>query len=200
MAPRKAAPTKRAPAKKPTKAVNRAPARRRVVTTKDPAVAYAEQLWTRAHDDLFNFQKTIVEIIKARAWEPLGYESFSKAWIDRLSDITIAVEIVPHVVYQMLDEGQSHDDITDAIKGAGRGQVENLARQKDNGVPVDQAVNRRPSKPKALHATIFIPVTWEVHAEYKRLAAQNGVTIAQVAGPAVSAAFAALKTMTDVDR
>ena len=63
-----------------------------MITTKDPAVAVAENLWEALRSGFLGTEKTIVEIIKARAWEPLGYETFTDAWVKEVADISIANE------------------------------------------------------------------------------------------------------------
>jgi hypothetical protein len=65
----------------------------KVTTVNDPTVASTETLWERLHSGLLDAQNCIVEIIDTRAWETLGYESFSKARLDRMSDISIATEL-----------------------------------------------------------------------------------------------------------
>src|SRR5262245_21847115 len=97
-----------------------------VTTVTDPSVAAAEKRCARAHSNLLNFQKTIIEIIEAKDWETLGYESFDKYWVDRFSDITLAIEIWPHVVYELLREGGTVESVAEAVKGVGPEQAANL--------------------------------------------------------------------------
>ena len=167
--------------------------KRPIKDTKDPAVAWAEKLWERLHSSLLDSQKTIVEIIAARAWEPLGYESFSKAWVDKMSGIAIASELLPHVVYELLDEGLPAAEVASAVKGVGPGFVERLKEQKDSGVPVEKAAmtvvrrHRRklPGQPSHLH----IEVDSATLKRWQRIARQYGVTVQEVALPAIAAAF-----------
>jgi hypothetical protein len=99
--------------------------------------------------ELFSMRKSIIEIIEQRAWEPT-YESFAKAWADKMFDAPLPVELHPYVVCQMLDEGLTPDKIAHAAKGVKPGMAENLKRQRDNGVPARLAIStRRPNqKPK----------------------------------------------------
>lgn len=109
--------------------------------TKQRRKQSAEELWERLAKDLFSVQTTLVEIIEAKAWEPLGYATFADAWRDRMSDISIAAEMRPHVVYQMLAEGVGVDTIADAVKGVGPDQAAAFKRQREHGVPADQATH-----------------------------------------------------------
>jgi hypothetical protein len=129
--------------------------RRPTTEGKDPAVAWAEKLWKKLHTNLLGTQTTIIEIIKAKAWEPLGYESFAKAWIDQMSNISIRVELVPHVIYALLDESIPEDEIAEIVKGVGPEAVEAFARERDNGVPADQARGRK-QNPSATSWTLFL--------------------------------------------
>jgi hypothetical protein len=97
--------------------------------------------------ELFGMRKTIIAIIEKRAWDP-NYESFAKAWADKMFDTTVPVELQPFVVYQMLDEGLTPDEIAKAAKGVGSVVAENLKRQKANGVPPRLASSTRRPKQK----------------------------------------------------
>lgn len=171
---------------------------RRVRTTEDPSIAWAEKLWKRLEAGLLDTQNTIIAIIDSRAWEPLGYESFSKAWIDRImSKVTISAELRPHVVYQMFSEGLTADQVADAVKGVTPETAEVLERQKKNGVPADQATTvvrrhnrRKPSKWSYLH----IQVDNTTLKEWKQLAEEHGVAMNDIALEAVTAAFKKLAT------
>ncbi|MGK2880280.1 MAG: hypothetical protein ACSLE6_05615 [Mycobacterium sp.] len=72
--------------------------------TVDSSVACAEQLWDRLRSGDLDFQLSRSAIIEARAWEPLGYESFSKAWVDKMAGVTIAAALRLYAVYELLAE------------------------------------------------------------------------------------------------
>lgn len=122
---------------------------KRVRTVKDPAVAAAEKLWDKLRTDLLGVNKTIIEIIEQKAWEPLGYESFEKAWVDKLSGIDFSAAVLPHIVYAMYDEGMTPDEVADIVPSVGPTRAENLARQKKNNVPARDA--RPDSRPRPQH-------------------------------------------------
>lgn len=73
-------------------------------------------------------------IIDERAWEPLGYASFSAAWKAQMADVTLAPESYAHVVDQMLAEGAGVDDIAAWVKGADRDRVGSLLRERTGGL------------------------------------------------------------------
>ena len=79
----------------------------------------AEALWDDLRSALELSEEKIAEIVKARAWEPLGYESFADCWADRLSGLKLAGEIRAVVVYQMFDEGASVSEVVTAVSGVG---------------------------------------------------------------------------------
>ena len=157
-------------------------------------IARAEKLWERLHSSLFDFQATLIEIIDTKAWEPLGYESFSKAWIEKMADITIGAELLGHVVYELLDEELAVEEVVDVLKGVGPERVERFAEEKAAGVPAAEATgttvvrrHRRslPGKPSHLH----IEVDSATLKRWQRIAKKRGVTVQAVALPAVAAAF-----------
>ena len=110
-----------------------------MIATKNPAVAVAENLWEALRSGFLGTEKTIVEIIKARAWEPLGYETFTDAWVKEVADISIANELLPHVVYQMFAEGLTVDEVAETVKGIGADRAESLDRQRRHGIPAHAA-------------------------------------------------------------
>ena len=79
----------------------------------------AEALWDDLRSALELSEEKIAEIVKTRAWEPLGYESFAECWADKLSDLKLYGEIRAVVVYQMFDEGASVPEVSAAVPGVG---------------------------------------------------------------------------------
>jgi hypothetical protein len=166
---------------------------KQVKDVQDPSVAWAEKLWERLESGLLDVQNTIIAIIDAKAWEPLGYESFSKAWVDKImSKITIASELRPHVVYQMFDEGLTADQIADAVKGITPETARNLKRQKGHGVPPDQAtttVRQHRRKLPGQWSYLHLKVENETLVEWKRRAEASGRTVNEIALAAVTLVF-----------
>lgn len=66
----------------------------------------AEALWVSLRSALVNAEAAIVEIIKTRAWEPLGYDTFAQAWNDRMRGVKLAAACNTHIVYALLDEAR----------------------------------------------------------------------------------------------
>lgn len=79
----------------------------------------AEALWSDLRSALELSEEKIGEIVKTRAWEPLGYESFAECWADRLSGLKLYGEIRAVVVFQMFDEGASDSEVRGAVEGVG---------------------------------------------------------------------------------
>lgn len=151
-------------------------ARKKIVTVKDPALAAAERLWDRAHSAMLGWQQAIIDIITARAWEPIGYESFSKAWVERMADIELSAAVLPHVVYQFLSEGATVPEIADHVAGVGERTAERLKNQRDAGVPVEVASTRRkPAKAEvSAYTTLFVRLQRETLHTYRDLARKVG--------------------------
>lgn len=167
----------------------------RIRTVQDPAVAVAEGLWAQLRSNFLDTENTIKAIIQTRAWEPLGYESFAKAWIDKMSDLTLPTEIIPHVVFEMFSEGLTADEIANAVKGIGRQTAEYLERQRDNGVPAEAAetVVRRHHRRKPARHWIEFEIQGDELRLWKRLASQQNMTVRQIALRATRDAFKALE-------
>lgn len=160
------------------------------MTTSKISKVQAQILWTDLRNCLVNAGTTIEKIVQARAWEPMGYPSFSEAWAAQMSNILLAKEIRAHVVYQMLADGLDTEDITDLVKGIGPDAAQQLARQRENGVPADYAVvnkhlRRKPTAPDTIH----IKVGSTMLSEYRRVAAQKGFSVEDVARQAIAERF-----------
>lgn len=153
----------------------------------------AEQLWGDLRSFLVNAASVIDRIIAEKAWKPLGYATFSAAWSEQMANLTLAKEIRPQVVYQMLSEGLTVDEISDLVKGVGPERAASLARQRSNGVPADHAVvhehlRRKPRTPDTIH----VKVGSTMLIEYRRIAADSGTTVEGVAKAAIADAFSQL--------
>lgn len=160
---------------------------------KHAQVMWAEDLWEKLHKGFLDMEQTLTTIIASEAWKPLGYSTFAEAWAAKMSDITLASEIRPHVVYAMLDEGATIEEIADTVKGVSVETVERLEEQKDNGVPADMAttttVRRHKRKLPGARKFIHIQIDADTHREWQRKAKLHDTTINAVALTAVTAAF-----------
>lgn len=150
----------------------------------------AKQLWAKLNQHLVSAEKAIQEIIEAKAWEPLGYGTFAEAWAAEMSNSSLASEIRPHVVYQMLDEGWTAEDIANAVKGVSPNGAALLDRQRRNGVPPNHAVvrehYRRPASPPS-HIRIDVGAT--MLGEYHRIALEVGESVEAIALEAIRERF-----------
>lgn len=105
----------------------------------------AEKLWNDLRSSFFTQQETFKTIIQERSWEALGFDSFAAAYSHYLSDIALAKELIPHVVYALLDEGESHEEIIRNVKGLSDSGLAAIVRQKQDNLPPG-AVRRKPRK------------------------------------------------------
>ncbi|MDG3013585.1 hypothetical protein [Speluncibacter jeojiensis] len=156
----------------------------------------ATTLWNTLRDSLVNAEKTIIEIIEKKAWEPLGYDTFAEAWTDRLDGIRLTTnELRAHVVYQLLSEGADDEQVNNTLgpgSGVGIGTIKNLRRQRANGVPagrashlVRQHARRAPSGPRFVRCEFSA----EEYAHFREVADAMGRSISEIAADAVRTAF-----------
>ena len=145
----------------------------------DPDVIAAEKRCTDGRAGYEEYQRAIKEGIANQDWKTLGYNTFLDYWTDRWGDIAPTPDILPHVVYEMLNEGNTNDAIADVVTGVGPEGVANLRRQKNSGVPAEKAdANRKPSRPKTGpdRGTVFVHAGPELGAHWDAIAAQRGVS------------------------
>lgn len=156
----------------------------------------ATALWGKLRQHFINAGRVIEEIIERRAWEPMGYESFTEAWHAQMGDVTMAVEVRPHVVYQMLTEGYDYDAIAEKVKGVGRDRAESLDRQRHNGVPAKDAsmhvVKRHQRRNPSVAGTIHVQVGPIALKRYQKIAEKHGTTVEAIATQAIAERFEVL--------
>lgn len=153
----------------------------------------AMELWDRLRTLFLATQDTLEKIIYEKAWEPLGYASFAEAWQDKMGDITLASELRPHVVYQLLADGLNVNAIAAAVKGVGPAAVAGLQRQRSNGVPAKHAsltvVSRHLRNKPAPRSTLHLEVGESAYVEYQRIAKKVKMTVEEIALDAIKARF-----------
>ena len=158
----------------------------------------AVALWGKLRQHFINAAAVIEEIIERRAWEPMGYASFAEAYHAQLADVTLAVEVRPHVVYQMLTEGYDYDAVAAAVKGIGRDRAESLDRQRRNGVPAADAsmttVRRHLRKKPTAASTIHVEVGTIAMRRYQKIAEKHGTTVEAIAAEAIAERFEVLQS------
>ncbi|HCG55364.1 MULTISPECIES: hypothetical protein [Brevibacterium] len=155
-------------------------------------------LWDELRDGFLNIEKTIIKIIEAKAWEPLGYATFAEAWADRMDGVRLAGEVRAHVVYAMLAEGEAVEAIS-ARTGIGTGSVKDLRRQRSNGVPPEAATlvrqhTRGHQRPPYRLIVEFSPDEREQFAEACK---RFDLDMTTEATEAIRAHFARLAQLTD---
>ncbi len=163
---------------------------------KTAEIMWAENLWSRLQKTFLDMEETLQTIIATQAWKPLGYDTFTQAWAEKMSGITLAGELRPHVVYAMFDEGATVEEIADTVKGVSIETVERLDEQKANGVPADMAttttVRRHKRKLPGARKFIHIEIDADTHREWRHKAKAHNTTTNAIALAAVTAAFEAL--------
>lgn len=105
----------------------------------------AESLWSALVDAFNDVEGALSRIIKAQAWVPLGYDSFSQAWADKMKGVHLAAELRAPVVYAMFAEGLDVEEVRKSLgvgSGLAKGSITVLKTQRDLGVPAGQATTR----------------------------------------------------------
>lgn len=99
----------------------------------------AEALWSELRSALELSEEKIRQIVKTKAWEPLGYDTFAECWADKLSDLKLYGEIRAVIVYQMFDEGASESDVRNSVAGVGAKASKRLKTAHDKGMSIQAA-------------------------------------------------------------
>lgn len=155
--------------------------------------AKAEALWDKLATQFLEFEQTLKEIITQHAWEGAGYSTFAEAWNAKMRHVTLFAEFRPHVVYQLLGDGQSPDEVAASVKGIGPRGAEILDRKRKAGIPADVATVREHLRKKPEPAdTLHIKVGHAMLAEYRRIANVLGQSAEDIAQEAIAARFAEL--------
>lgn len=158
----------------------------------------AVELTRLIRDSFVGIEKYLVEFIKGQGWVSMGFVGFNQWWDANLSDITVAQEIRPQVIYQLIDEGLTADQVAAAVKGASTEMVENLKRQKDNGVPPELASTRVRHKPNRddPYTTMFLRVQRADLDDWRRTAAMHDLSTEQIVIAAAKKVFGDLREAT----
>lgn len=156
----------------------------------------ASALWADLRGSFINAEKRIVEIIELKAWEPLGFESFTEAWASKMSGIRLASEeLRAHVVYAMFADDLSDDEIIDQVgprSGVSDRQVKLLRRQHGDGVPATLArtrvrshLRKRPSTARTIH----VQFDSDEYLQFREIAVTANLTVEGIAAEAIRNAF-----------
>lgn len=159
----------------------------------------AETLWSDLRGNLLAAQDNISKIIATKAWEPLGYDTFTEAWTDRLGDLKLHGELRAVVVYAMFDEGATTADVTVSMAGVGPSTAKALKQAHGKGLDakdahtISNASQRRdrrttgPNKPR----TVFVSLTPADYARLEQAAANTRQTVSDTARTLIVAGLGA---------
>lgn len=126
----------------------------------------ARRLFDKLRDSLLNAEATVIEIIREKAWEPLGYDTFEAAWNAELKGIRLATDALKaHVLWAMFDDGMSDEGIAEATGGAIRPSAAKSARTLHRqGVPAETVRYSQVTKPQ--HPQIHAQVAAYLHLRF----------------------------------
>ena len=157
----------------------------------------AEALWDELRDLFVNMERTIVRIIEAEAWLPIGYPTFAAAWADRMADVRLpSQECKGAVVYECIKAGLSDDEIDATFRNVGGDTLRNVRANLADGITnvrelAKKPIHRRatdcdlPSKPYR----ILITVTPEERERWSDLADRCGAGLQREAEKALRSWF-----------
>lgn len=101
----------------------------------------AQALLDNIRNGLINVEKNLVELVKVRGWEALGYDTFSEMWKTELDGVPLARAMSQaHVCWALFAEKMSDEDIQELLGGKiGDKKLKYLREQHDVGVPAELA-------------------------------------------------------------
>jgi hypothetical protein len=154
----------------------------------------ARALTKQIHDGLVSAEVAMDKIIAGEGWLVMGFDTFTAWFDDNFSDITLAVELRTKVIYRMLDEGKTEEEIGASIKGVSPNTAEKVAQQKRNGVPSNKATvrNKRKSRGPATHRIIQFKVPVEDFTSYQEIAVFLNRTVDDIAAEGTANYFTTL--------
>lgn len=172
----------------------------------DSATCTAEALWSELRNALSRFDQVLAEIIRTRAWEPLGYDTFAQAWADRMRGIRLGTAaMAAHVVYALIEDGLDREEALLTLgpaSGVNVRRFDALARQKAAGVPAGLATTvvrehyrDAPREPHVVH----VPLTPDEYRHFRAVADRRGMDFQQEATKALRAHFRRLERRSDRD-
>lgn len=159
----------------------------------------AETLWSDLRGNLLAAQDNISKIIATKAWEPLGYDTFTEAWTDRLGDLKLYGELRAVVVYAMFDEGATTADVTVSMSGVGPATAKALKQAHGKGLdPKNVSASSKaadyrdqtaynPDKPR----TVFVRMNADDYARLEKQAYATGQTVSDTARTLIVAGLGA---------
>lgn len=157
-------------------------------------------LWEELRSAMTNLDRLVRRVVETKAWEPLGYSTFSEAWSARMQGTRLGTSsMAAHVVYALIDEGMDRDTALLTLgpsSGIGPRKFDALARQRDNGVPphlattvVREHFREKPTAPHVIH----VELSHDEWLDFRALADANGCDMADEAAKAVRSHFRAME-------
>lgn len=142
----------------------------------------ARELINEARKALKITSDSIQRIISNEAWKPLGYSSFQMMWEKEFGDIVLASEVRSAVVYAMLEQGESVDNIAHSVNGVGPDTANELKRKRDNGIPHNVASAKKRKTTKRDTKTVFVDLAINRHTKYEQFCRNElGLTLTEFA-------------------
>lgn len=99
----------------------------------------ARTLFDDLRHNILATEQTIHNIIKTKAWEPLGYASLTEAWAAEMKGVRLASTIEANLLYAMFEQGTSINDAAFAVHGVGPKKAAAYHQAQQAGMTPNQA-------------------------------------------------------------
>lgn len=172
------------------------------MTTATISQREAQALWNGLRAALISLDQNLQKIVETRAWEPLGYATFTEAWREQMSGVSMSGVQRVTAVYALMDSGASDNEVAMAVDGITPFRAERIrdawaagakphvaernSRTERDAVAVSAHSRRAPSGQSSITVTGFSP---EDIKEIKRLAHEIGETYQEWARHAIEDAM-----------
>lgn len=126
----------------------------------------AQALLDSIRTDLLHVEENIVKFIRARGWEPLGFDTFIEAWNANMKGVRLSTDALKaHVVFAMFEDGLSDEEIIRAT-GVGDATVGRMRERKADGID-PKYVSVRPHTKSYPEPSKSIRLEFDTHEEKK---------------------------------
>lgn len=144
----------------------------------------AEALWAGLSTAFSDVEAALDKIIKAEAWIPMGFDTFSQAWGVVMVGVRLAAELRAPVVYAMFAEGLNEDEVRRSVgvgSGVAKASITVLKKQRDLGVPANRATTRVRSYERVADnapvSILHVELDANLYADYQDRADAVGVDL-----------------------
>lgn len=168
----------------------------------------AEALFDDLRAGFLNIEVLLRKIIETQAWIPLGYDTFTQAWHDKMRGVRLAQRSTAAVVaFAMLQDGATVEEVIEETQGEVSVRIAKaMEARREQGLPLDVAVlaplDMEPTTPRDRHVVrphtrknpspsywLHLQFDPDYLADLKEFCEERKVAMEQTAADAVQARF-----------